>query len=157
MALDLVTAYSIVNAVRADVACRATIEGPRRSRVVMELLGLWHVAGGVRNAAMMAKGLGREDDAFVRFSCTGIAQVTQRVIFSEVLGGRLPKVQSSLVRRRSVNGYEHKGTGVAMKDGSDYVFDWWPTLTAGNPLISTLAQWASGGTSVEYEDFKEFR
>jgi hypothetical protein len=32
-----------------------------------------------------------------------------------------------------VNGYEHKGTGVVMKDGSEYVFDWWPTLTAGNP------------------------
>jgi len=46
----------------------------------MEILGLLHVAGGVRNAAMMAKGLGREDAAFVRFSCTGIAQVTQRAI-----------------------------------------------------------------------------
>lgn len=56
-----------------------------------------------------------------------------------------------------MNGYEHKGTGVVMKDGSDYVFDWWPTLTAGNPLISTLAQWANGGTTVEYEELEESR
>jgi hypothetical protein len=156
LALDLLTASSIVKAVRANLACRATIEGPKASRVVMEILGVWHLAGGVRNAAMMVVGLGREDQAFVRYSCTGIAQVTQRVIFSEMLAGRLPKVQSSLVRRRKVNGFEHKGTGVVMKDGSDYVFDWWPTLTPGNPLISTLAQWVNAGTTVEYEQFKEF-
>lgn len=155
MALDLVTAHGIVHAIRTDAACRATIEGPRRSRVVMELLGLWHVAGGVRNFMMMVSGLGRADDEFIRYSCIGIAVATQQVIQSAMLQGKLPKVQASLIRRRRVNGFEHKGTGVAMKDGSDYVFDWWPTLTPGNPLISTLAQWVRGGTTIEYEAFKE--
>jgi hypothetical protein len=46
LALDVVTAHGIVNAVSTDAACRATIEEPQRSKVVMELLGLWHVAGG---------------------------------------------------------------------------------------------------------------
>lgn len=156
MALDVDTARSIVKAVSADVACRASIKGSGVAAIIPYAFGRWHWAGGVRNATMIIMGLGREDDTFVRFSCTGIAQVTQRVIFSETLGGRLPKVQSSLVRRRNVNGYEHKGTGVAMKDGTDYVFDWWATLNPGNPLISTLAQWVNGGATVEHDDFKGF-
>jgi len=157
VALDVVTAYGIVNAVRTDAACRATIEGPQRSKVLMEIMGLWRVAGGVRNFAMMVAKLGKKDDEFIRYSCIGIAVATQLVIQSAILQGKLPKVQSSLIRRRKVDGFEHKGTGVAMKDGSDYVFDWWPTLTPANPLISTLGQWVRGGTTVEYEAFKEFR
>ena len=100
MALDVVTAHGIVNGVRTDAACRAQIGGPRRSRVVMELLGLWHVAGGVRNFTMMVSGLGRKDDEFIRYSCIGIAVATQQVIQSAMLQGKLPKVQASLIRRR---------------------------------------------------------
>ena len=154
MALDVETARSIVKAVRADAACRARIEGTKFSAIIRFAFGGAHLAGGVRNLAMILRGLGPEHQIFVHLSCVGIAMATQRVIYSEMLAGRLPKVQGSLIRRRRVSGFEHKGTGVAMKDGSDYVFDWWPTLDLENPLISTLSQWVKGGTTVELEDFK---
>jgi len=43
-----------------------------------------------------------------------------------------------------------------MKDGTDYVFDWWPTLNPQNPLISTRAQWGVGGSTVEFRRFKGY-
>lgn len=72
-----------------------------------------------------------------------------------MIAGKLPRVRSSLVLRRNVGGFEHKGTGVAMNDGTDYVFDWWPTLNAKNPLISAYAQWFVAGSTIEYRNFKD--
>jgi hypothetical protein len=82
--------------------------------------------------------------------------ITQSVIFTHMIHGKLPKVRSSLVVRRNVDGFEHKGTGVAMKDGTEYVFDWWPTLNSKNPLISPRALWAVGGSTIEFRSFKGF-
>jgi len=136
------------------VSARRTIKKSQLPAIIDNALERLHWAGGIRNAAMLLRGMGPEDAAFVRLSCVGIAQVTQAAIFSQMVGGKLPKVRSSLVLRRNVGGFEHKGTGVAMKDGSDYVFDWWPTLNPNNPLISAYAQWFVAGRTIEYRNFK---
>lgn len=75
---------------------------------------------------------------------------------AQILRGKLPKLHRSLVATRKVDGYAHKGTGIAMKDGTDYVFDWWPTLNPKNPLISTRAHWGVGGSSIEFRRFKGY-
>ena len=41
-----------------------------------------------------------------------------------------------------------------MKDGTEYVFDWWPTLNPKNPLISTYPQWLIAGTTIENRVFR---
>lgn len=168
MALDLDTAKAIIDAVCADVSARRTIGSSKRPspmllrapmRVVVpatieSALEHFHVAGPLRNAWMLAKGMDNKDDEFVELSCQGIAIVTQGVIFTHMMSSKLPKVLASRVVRRKVNGFEHKGTGVSMKDGTDYVFDWWPTLNPKNPVISSYAQWFVGGSTVEFRDFK---
>jgi hypothetical protein len=53
-----------------------------------------------------------------------------------------------------VNGYAHKATGVGMRDGTEYVFDWWKTLNPRNPLVSSRVEWLVAGKSVEYKAFK---
>jgi hypothetical protein len=73
---------------------------------------------------------------------------------AQILQGKLPTLRSSRVAMRTVKGYAHSATGIAMKDGTDYVFDWWPTLNQQNPLISTRAQWGVGGSTVEFRKFK---
>jgi hypothetical protein len=98
--------------------------------------------------------MGPEDAEFVRVSCVGIAEVTQGVIFTETIQGRLPKVRSSRTTMRTVDKFVHHATGVSMKDGTDYVFDWWPTLNPKNPLISAYPQWLIAGTTVENRSFR---
>lgn len=103
---------------------------------------------------MLLMGGGPEDDAFRDLSCVGIAIATKAAIMANVFNGKLPTVLASYTAERTVDGYAHKGTGVAMKDGTDYVFDWWPTLNLRNPLISSRAAWRVAGKSVEYTSFK---
>jgi hypothetical protein len=113
-----------------------------------------HWAGAVRNATMLLMGGGPEDDAFRDLTCVGIAIATKAAIMGYVFNGKLPRVLSSYMAERTVNGTAHKGTCVAMKDGTEYVFDWWPTLNLRNPLISSKAAWRVAGNSVEYAAFK---
>lgn len=154
MALDLDTARHIVSAVSNDVSCRGVIEGPDFPAVVTDALERWHWAGGVRNFALIVAGMGPEDSEFVRVSCVGISEVTQGVIFAETLKGKLPKVRSSRTTQRTVNDFVHSATWVGMKDGTEYVFDWWPTLNPKNPLISTYPQWLIAGTTIEHRNFR---
>jgi len=84
---------------------------------------------------MIIKGMGPDDNAFVHLTCSGISQSTQAVIFRQIVGGALPRVGATRVIRHNVDGFEHWGTGVSMKDGAEYVFDWWPTLNPKKPLI----------------------
>lgn len=113
------------------------------------------MAGAARNLAMvlMLKGPGDEFDSKI---CTGIALTTKVAIMASVLNGKLGKVLSSHVAERVVKDYAHKGTGIAMKDGTEYVFDWWPTLNPQNPLISLKTAWRVAGKSVEFKAFKGF-
>jgi hypothetical protein len=108
----------------------------------------------VRNFALILAGMGPEDAEFVRVSCVGIAEVTQAVIFGETLKGKLPKVRSSRTTQRTVKNFVHSATYVSMKDGTEYVFDWWPTLNPKNPLISTYPQWLIAGTTIENRSFR---
>lgn len=78
----------------------------------------------------------RRDEEFDSKICRGIALTTRVAIMASVLSGKLPKVQSSYVAERVVSGYPHAATNIYMKDGTEYVFDWWPTLNPRNPLIS---------------------
>jgi hypothetical protein len=103
---------------------------------------------------LMLKGPG--DEEFDSKICRGIALTTKVAIVASVLNGKLPKVQSSYVAERVVKGYPHAATNLYMKDGTEYVFDWWPTLNPRNPLVSSLAVWRVAGNSVEYKAFKGF-
>jgi hypothetical protein len=103
---------------------------------------------------MILSGMRPGDEEFDSKICIGIADATQAAIIANVLNGKLPKVLTSSRAERVVSGYPHKATGVWMKDGTDYVFDWWPTLNTRNPLISTKAAWRVAGKSVEYRAFK---
>jgi len=170
MALDIDTARVIVEVVCADLSVRRSIENSRPPSPMLpsaplrfmlpaaidSALESMHWAGGARNAAMILRGMGPKDDEFVRLSCVGIAEATKTVIVTNVVNGKLPKVRSSYTAMRTVNGYAHKGTNVAMRDGTEYVFDWWPTLNARNPLVSSRAEWLVAGKSVEYKAFKGF-
>lgn len=103
---------------------------------------------------MIFSGMGPGDEEFDSKICIGIAQATKAAIVAILANGKLPKVRGSYMAERVVDGYPHKATGVGMKDGTDYVFDWWPTLNVRNPLVSTLAAWRVAGKSVEYKAFK---
>ena len=103
---------------------------------------------------MLLRGMGPENAEFVRLSCVGIARVTQKVIFSQMMARKLPRVRSSLVLRRNVGGFEHKGTGVAMKVRTDYVFDGWPTP---NFLMKRLEMSCWIEPAIEYRDAERGR
>jgi hypothetical protein len=114
-------------------------------------------SGGARNLFLnQIAGLDEKDETFIRVSCTGIAQRTQAVVFVGAMKGDLPKVRSASIVSRTVNGFAHNATGVSMKDGCDYVFDWWPTLNPSNPIISRRVEWMVAHGGVEYRLFKGF-
>ena len=125
---------------------------PRLS--IYSTLSPLHWAGGARNAAMLLSGMRAGDEEYDDKICRGIALTTKVAIVASIHNGKLPKVQSSYVAERVVDGAPHAATNIYMKDGTEYVFDWWPTLNPRNPLISSLADWRVGGKSVEYKSFK---
>lgn len=65
MALDHETAKCIVDAVSADVSARRTIEASKLPAIVDKALESLRWAGGVRNAAMLLRGMGPENVEFV--------------------------------------------------------------------------------------------
>jgi hypothetical protein len=113
-----------------------------------------HWAGAARNLAMVLRLMGPGDEEFDSKICRGIALTTKAAIMASVLNGKLPKVQSAYVAERVVRGYRHAATNIYMKDGTEYVFDWWPTLNPRNPLISSRAEWRVAGRFMEYRAFK---
>ena len=169
MALDIDTARVIVDVICADLSSRRVIDTPHPAPPlpfidppmgfvpaisVYRALEPLHLAGAARNLAMIFSGMGPGDEEFDNKICIGIALTTKAAIVANVANGKLPKVRGSYMAEREVNRTAHKATGVGMKDGTDYVFDWWPTLNVRNPLVSTLAEWRVAGKSVEYETFK---
>ena len=156
MALSLSAPSKIVEVVRSDISSRACIEGPKFPAIVRNTLERAHWSGGARNFFLVLAGMGSTDREFVRVSCVGIAEATSVAINAAIMKGNLPGVRASRVAERVIDGYHHKSTGVAMRDGKDYVFDWWPTLNPKNPLISTEAQWRIGQGAIEYKRFRGF-
>jgi len=121
---------------------------------IRSALESWHMVGAARNLAMVLLLKGPGDEEFDSKICTGIALTTKTAVVANLTNGKLPKVRGSYVAERMVNGYAHKATGVGMRDGTDYVFDWWKTLNPPNPLVSSLAAWRVAGRSVEFRAFK---
>ena len=171
MALDIDTAKAIVDVICADVSSRRVLDNyrpppappppfidpPMGFAPPMPLHGALeslHLAGAARNLAMLLRLKGPGDQEFDDKICTGVALTTKAAIVANMVSGKLPKVLGSYVAERVVNGYAHKGTGVGMRDGTDYVFDWWKTLNPRNPIVSSLAAWRVAGRSVEYRAFK---
>jgi hypothetical protein len=171
VALDIDTAKAIVDVVCTDVSSRRILDDYRPPPTpsppfidpptgfvppmpLHSALESLHLAGAARNLAMvlLLKGLG--DKEFDEKICTGIALTTKAAIVANLINGKLSKVRSSYMAERVVNGYAHKATGVGMRDGTDYVFDWWKTLNPLNPLVSSLAEWRVASKSVEYRAFK---
>jgi hypothetical protein len=113
-----------------------------------------HLAGAARNLAMVLLLKGPGDREFNDKICTGIALTTKAAIVANMVKGKLPKVRGSYLAERVVNGYAHKATGVGMRDGTEYVFDWWKTLNPRNPLVSSRVEWLVAGKSVKYKAFK---
>ena len=152
MPLTTDTADQVVQAVENDLVSCARIEGPTLYGVLSKL----HIAGHLRNLGLIFGGMSTKDSTFVRVCCIGIAAATTKAIFAGIMSGDVTDAKATFQAYRIVHGFAHHGTGVAMKDGNDYVFDWFPTLEPSNPVIYRLADWRRDTGGVDYEDFDGF-
>ena len=152
MALTTDTADQVVEAVADDLLSCSRIEGPTLGGI----LSAFHIAGHVRNFALILGGMDKDDSHFVRVCCIGIAEATSKAIFSAIRSGDIPAAKTTCSVYRVVHQFPHFGTRVSMKDGTDYVFDWFPTLEPWNPLIYQYANWKKDAGAVEYDDFEGF-
>ncbi|MGC4089963.1 MAG: hypothetical protein QM756_19160 [Polyangiaceae bacterium] len=157
MALDVGTARKIVELVSTDHESRAAIVGPDFPAFLSNTLERLRWSGGARNLFLnQIARLEETDMTFIRVSCTGIAERTQKAIDNGAVRGAIPKVRDANYVSRSVNGFAHNATAVWMKDGNNYVFDWWPTLNPSNPIISRRTEWNVAHGGVEFRLFKGF-
>jgi hypothetical protein len=153
MALSVDTADQIVDIVSNDIVCCSCIEGPTG----WGLFSALEWAGGVRNIFLMIGGLQPADKAFIRVTCTGIAEATVAAIYqAAMVDHSLPGVVNAYFWTRVVYGFHHNATMVKMEDGSAYIFDWWRTMDPGNPVMYKLFDWQRGRSGVQYEDFTGF-
>ncbi len=152
MALSYTTAKGIVDIVDADICCQAVINDPYGWG------GSFWLAGTIRNLILI---LGQVDKVDLdRVSCVGISMTTAEVL-SEVLNKGSSSQRAKLAGVRNVStchrvsggGVHHNATWVVMKDMSEYVFDWHPTLQTRNPLISRRADWGRCKGAVEFVKF----
>jgi hypothetical protein len=162
MALSKETAGKIIEVVAADANCRKAIQpiselGYLGNPGTALLLEFTHLAGSVRNLAMMAQGKYRGDAVFEERICSGIAVVTVNAIFAAVKQGKLPGVQTAGPTHRVHRTIEHEATAIDMVDGSIYVFDWHATLKIRDPVISKLEDWRKAENAVNYVLFSGFK
>jgi hypothetical protein len=151
--LNKANAKLIVDAVKSDPAAIAQINSLFRI-----LPAGW--AGGTRNFFLMIKDWDAEDEETVKLVCVGIADVTERVINRLIQKNQgnpdYPFVRAETVTTNSRAVY-HVATGVKMKNGNTYVFDWHATLDVEDPLIfRTVYDWdlKIGGST--FSNFKGF-
>ncbi len=154
-------AQAIVNLVANDVCCRAVIKGPNNA-----LFRYTGQSGRIRNFANAVSEsfglLGPED--VQRVSCIGISATTSQAVNqagTRMAGIRkvkaiLPNVTNAIQCSRVINGWHHHGCRVVMKDGTDYVFDWWRTMDPRNPWLYKTADWREDINAVPYISFKRF-
>ncbi len=147
--LTVQTADQVVELVAADLVSCARIEGPTLNGIFSRL----HIAGHVRNLALLLAGLNPEEAQFARVSCIGITEATTKAISEAALAGSLLGVRASFRVYRILDGYSHWGSNVVLNDGSDYVFDWFPTLEPENPILYRYRDWVVDRDGVEYWEF----
>ena len=164
MTLSKNTADQIVAAVAADTACqKAIVPNPTLetladwtspgASLVLEFGGL---AGGVRNFAMIMRGLGPGDPVFDERICLGIAAVTIKAIHKAMRAQQISGVASCSGIHRVHWGVEHEATWIRTTDDGEYVFDWHSTLRLKDPRISKASDWMVAGSAVNYVFFKGF-
>jgi len=161
MALSRETAGKIVEVVAADANCRKAIQ-PKPELDFLNpgtalLLEFSHLAGSVRNLAMMAQGKYVGDPVFDERICSGIAVVTQNAIYAAIKQGKLPDVRTAGATHRVHRTVHHQATSIDMIDGSIYVFDWHATLKIQDPVISKLDDWRNAENAINYVMFFGFK
>lgn len=161
MALSKETAGKIIEIVAADANCRKAIQPMPELDFLNPgtalLLEFSHLAGSVRNLAMMAQGKYVGDPVFDERICSGIAVVTQNAIYAAIKRGKLPEVRTAGATHRVHRTIHHQATSIDMIDDSIYVFDWHATLKIQDPVISRLDDWRMGQNAVNYVLFSGFK
>jgi hypothetical protein len=152
MALSWNSAKGIVDVVAADVCCQAVINDP------LAWGGSFWLAGTIRNLALILGQVDKND--LDRISCIGISMTTAEVLQAALTRGsagmkaKLSNVRNvSTCGRISSYGVHHHATWIVMKDMTEYVFDWHPTLNTRNPIISRRADWGRCRGEVEFSRF----
>jgi hypothetical protein len=161
MALSKETAQKIVEAVIIDADCQRIIEPnpslPSFNPGTDLFLRFSHLAGSVRNAAMMMQGKYTGDKEFDEKICLGIALVTFKAVLNAIKQGRLPEVHTANSIHRIHWGIHHEATWIRMKDDSEYVFDWHATLKLRDPAISKAEDWMRAQTAINFFLFSGFK
>jgi hypothetical protein len=163
MALTKDTASRIIDVVAADANCRKAIQ-PNPQLDFLEflnpapgmLLEYSHLAGSVRNLAMMFQGKYIGDPTFDERICVGITYVTFKAIFSAIGQGKLPGVRVAGNAHRVHRGTHHEATSIDMVDGSTYIFDWHATLKVLDPAISRFDDWLEARNAINFTLFSGF-
>lgn len=126
--------------------------------------------GLVRNLVMGTVGLspGDQSSTGYRLSCDGIADATAAAIsnvikkssgsdprWCNVVKEPLREVLEAKSKARSIDhGFSHTGTAIYMKDGTQYVLDWWMSLNVEDPHIFRYDDFIyNRGNSVRFSDF----
>ncbi len=152
MSLSKATAAAIVDAVSQDVESR------RRLHSILRFLGPVGTQhrGGLRDTGLEWKAIfaslpalghgwgsftGRidnklNDPAYADLCCVGIADATVAAINK----AGITEVAAAAREDRILPEW-HSVTGVTMRDGSQYTFDWFLTLAVNNPVIFRLDEW----------------
>lgn len=165
MALSKETARKIIEAVTIDTECQNAIEpnptlqkiGGMLNPTTGFLLEFSHLAGSVRNAAMMLQGKYVGDKEFDEKICLGIALVTFKAILKAIKQGKLPEIHTASSIHRVHWGIHHEATWIRMKDDSEYVFDWHATLKMRDPAISKAEDWLIAKTAINFVLFSGFK
>lgn len=155
------TSAAIVDVVASDPMCRAVIEDPVTISVFRNL----RLAGGIRNLALILAGLDNTDPLLQRVSCVGISIRTAQAIYeagtryAATIGrpAKIPEVSHAIRASRVVHGIHHHSTRVFMTDGTDYVFDWHPTLDLRNPVLYHTSDWRTDQNGVDFRSFSGFK
>lgn len=161
MALSRETAGKIIEIVAADINCQRVIQTNPSSSFLNPGTDLFlrfsHLAGSVRNAAMMLQGKYTGDKEFDEKICIGIALVTFKAILVAIKQNRLPEVYTANSTHRVHLGTHHEATWIRMKDDSEYVFDWHATLKLRDPVISKIEDWQKAQNGINYLLFSGFK
>jgi len=171
MALNKATAGKIIEIVAADPECQRRITWTKVNPALAaalppvvlsfakgmeKVLELGQIAGGVRNAVLMAMGREPGSKEFDEICCAGIAASVVEAIYKVLKMGGLPEVRSAPTVKRTARGIYHTANCFIMRDDSEYVFDWHATLQIRDPAINTVMAWESGAHGYNYRAMPNF-
>jgi len=156
MSLTSKQAKEIVGLISNDVISRARIVGPALGGF-SKFVSSQGWAGPLRNSVLLyGAWMEATDPVFQRVCCIGIAEATVAALLDDNHKPKLSFVQTVNQAGRSPGGSYHHATGIWMKGGSHYVFDWWKTLDPDNPFIYRYSDWLVDKNSVQFVNFKGF-